>query len=238
MSSRLLRAATCALAVSLAAGVAGCSSTSDKKTGASSSAPASATDRLAAAKKTFDTTSGVHLKLSSNDFPQSASGVIGGDGDGSPKPDFKGTLNAQLSGIQASIPVVATGGKVWAKLPIWPSMREIKPSDYNAPDPAKLFSADAGLSTLFVKTKDPKLGSQLRDGQDIVTRVTGALAGTDVVAVLAIGQTSQTYNVTYELTDDNRAVDIQLVGKFAGSTQSTYDLALSKYGQKVDVTAP
>ena len=230
-----------ALALAAAITLTACSSTSDKKTSGPSSGTAalSPAQRLAAAKRTVDATSGVHLKLSSADLPKNLTGITGGEGDGSHAPAFKGTLNGQLGSLQATIPVVAVGGKVWAKLPVWNEMRQIKPADYGAPDPAVLFSSgEGGISTLLVKTQHPSLGNKLRSGQEVVQQIKGTLPGAVVVKTLAIGKTSETYDVIYDLTDDDRVVNVALDGVFSGSTKSSYGLALSNYGQRVDVKAP
>lgn len=238
MQPSLRTAAAILVAGATALSLGACSSTGGTKPDQSSTKAATPMDRLEAAKKVVDTTSGIHLKLSSNNFPAGATGVTAGEGDGSNKPDFKGTLNAQLGALQASVPVVAVDGKVWAKLPIWPTMREIKPADYGAPDPAKLFSANGGMSSLLTETKDAKFGNQLRIGADITQEITGTLSGADLTSVLAIGEKTQTYQVSYDITPDNRLVQIQIVGKFVGSTDSTYVLELSKYGQKIAIQAP
>lgn len=230
---------SCALVLSASVGLTACSSTSGGGGhSSSSSAETPPAQRLAAAKKVLDATSGVHLKLSSTDFPKGENGVTGGEGDGSHAPAFKGTLSGQLSSLQATFPVVAVDGKVWAKLPIWPKMRTIKPADYGAPDPAKLFATHGGLSDLLIKAQDPHDAGQARAGRVVVHIIKAKLSGKDVTSVLAIGKSAQTYDANYNVTDDNKVTSVQLVGVFAGSTRSTYELDLSNYGQKVDVQAP
>jgi len=236
--------ATSTLLVAAAVALTGCSSTSGDSaptTGSSGTAVRTPTpmDTLTSAKRTMDQAAGMHLKLTSKDVPKNASGVLSGEGDGSHAPAFKGTLKAQLGSISADVPVVAVGGKVYAKLPIWPKMKAIKPSDYGAPDPAALFSTDHGISSLLPKTKHAKFGGQKRSGRDTVQVITGTLPGSAVVPVLAIGKTSETYNVTYEITSDHQLRDAVIEGAFfPTATTSSYELELTKYGEKVDVKAP
>jgi lipoprotein LprG len=195
-------------------------------------------DRLKTTKKVMDASSGMHLVLSSKGVPESASGVTKGEGDGGPKPEFTGKLTARVSGVQAEVPIVAIGDKVWAKLPIWPSMRRMNPKDYGAPNPATLFSPDRGISALLPKTKKAKFGAERRDGSDVVRVITGELAGQDVVGVLALGNPSLTYQVTYLVTAKNELRSAAIRGVFFNDATTTYTLRLTDYGKKIDVQPP
>ncbi|WP_050670814.1 LppX_LprAFG lipoprotein [Luteipulveratus halotolerans] len=235
-ATRPVAAALAVLALSAA-----CSSGADSKKGTdggSSAASETPQQRLAAAKQVMDKASSMHLVLTSQGVPAKASGVLGGEGDGTHAPAFKGSLKAQLAGIQADVPVVATGGKVWAKLPIWPDMRTIKPSDYGAPDPAVLFSTDKGLSTLLPKTQNPAFGADKRAGSDVVKVVNGTLSGQDVTSVLTIGDPSVQYKAAYEITQSNEVRTMTLTGQFYNDATSTYTLKLDKYGETVDIKPP
>lgn len=207
----------------------------DKPTGKK---PATAMDRLRATKKVMDSSSGMHLVLTSKGVPESASGVTKGEGDGGPKPAFKGELTARVSGIQAKVPIVAIGDKVWAKLPIWPSMRRMDPKEYGAPNPATLFSTKHGMSSLLPKTKKAKFGAERRDGRDVVRVITGELAGKDVVGVLALGNPSLTYKATYLITSKNELRSAAITGVFFNDATTTYTLRLDDYGKKIDVEPP
>ncbi|TWP39010.1 LppX_LprAFG lipoprotein [Leekyejoonella antrihumi] len=244
MHARSTNLVTGTLVVAAAVALTGCSSTSGKTNGDRRSSAATAKvvtpmDTLTATKRTMDRSSGMHLVLSSMNVPQGVSAVLSGEGDGSHAPSFTGTLKAQIASISADVPVRAVGGKVYAKLPIWPNMRAIKPSDYGAPDPAALFSTNKGISSLLPQTTDAKFGAKKRDGHDIVQVITGKLPGSAVVPVLAIGKSAATYNVTYEITSDHQLRDAVITGDFFSKAgNSSYELALTKYGEKVDVKAP
>lgn len=229
---------TAALAATLA--LAGCSSTSGKKSETpTSAATMSAADRLAAAKKQLDDTSGYHFKLTGTDVPKDSSGVLSGEGDVNNKPAFKGTLNVQAGSLAATVPIVALDGKTYAKLPFASKMTSINPNQYGAPDPNKLFSKDHGLSMLLVKTQGAKAGGQLRDGRDVVTSITGTLPGSVVKDVLFMGDGTGTFTVKYNLTDSNQMRSATLVGMFyKGGTKSTYEVDCTEFGKKVDVQAP
>lgn len=236
----VLAAGALALAASLA--LTGCSSTSGKKagpSGASSSTPATAAERLAAAKKVIDDTAGYHFTLQGTDVPKSSSGVLSGQGDVIAKPAFKGTLNVQAGSLSASVPVISLDGKTWAKMPFAAKMTEINPNTYGAPDPNLLFSKDKGVSTLLPQTADPKLGGELREGNDVVQSITGTLPGSAIKSVLFMGDGKGTFTVQYNLTADNQVRSAQVVGPFfAGGKNSTYDMTFTDFGKTVAIQAP
>ncbi|WP_018157953.1 LppX_LprAFG lipoprotein [Demetria terragena] len=223
--------------VSLGACSSGADSRKDEAKPSGSKAP-TPKQRLQATKKVMDASSGMHLTLTSKGVPDSATGVIKGEGDGGPAPAFKGTLTAAIAGTQADVPVVAVDGKVWAKLPIWPDMRTVQPKDYGAPDPALLFSREKGISSLLPKTKNPKFGAERRDGNDVVRVITGELIGTDVVATFSLGNPGLKYDVTYLVTSKNELRSAALRGVFFNDATTTYTLRLDEYGKKIDVQPP
>lgn len=236
------RHAVATAAVLVATSLGACSSGADSRTKSGEKSGSGKTetpmDRLKATKKVMDSAKGMHLVLSSEGVPESASGVTKGEGDGGPAPAFKGTLTARISGVQADVPIVAVDDKVWAKLPIWPSMRRMDPGDYGAPNPATLFSTDRGMSSLLPKTKKATFGKERRDKNDVVRVITGELAGKDVVAVLALGNPDLTYKVTYLITSDNELRSAAVRGVFFNDATTTYTLRLDEYGKKVDVQPP
>jgi lipoprotein LprG len=202
------------------------------------SAP-TARDQLAAAKKVLDDTSSVHLKLTSQDVPEKADGVLGAEGDGTHAPAFKGSLEARIKGLQATVPVVAVDGGFWLKLPFSSSYVKEDPEKYNAPDPAELFSTDHGITTLLPATKDPKLGDKTREGKEVVQTINGTLPGKVVTDVLVIGDSKGHYDVTYGIVPDSKQIrTVALSGPFYPGATSTYTLRLDAYGQPVEITKP
>ncbi|GGB29424.1 lipoarabinomannan carrier protein LprG [Flexivirga endophytica] len=232
------------LAIAAALALTGCSSGSKDApaTGASGGSQGAVTPKamLAKAKKTLDDTSGVHLKLTSDKIPPKENGLISGEGDGSHAPAFKGKIAVRIPAAGTiSVPVVAVGGKVWAKTPLNPKMAEIDPKQFGAPDPAQIFARDGGFSTLLVATKSPKFGDKKRDGKDIVQTVTGTLPGKTIKQTLNFGNANETYDAVYQITDKGELRSAELTGAFyKGSNDTSYTVEFTKYGQKVAVTKP
>lgn len=235
---------TSSLAIAAALALTGCSSgsktASGTKTPSSSKVAVTPASTLAAAKKTLDDTLGVHLKISSDKVPAKESGLISGEGDGSHAPAFKGTIAVRIPAAGTlSVPVVAVDGKVWAKTPLSPKMAPIDPSQFGAPDPASIFARDGGFSTLLVETKAPKFGAKTRDGKDIVQAVTGTLPGSAIKETLNFGDAGQMYGAVYLITDKGELRSAKLTGAFyKGSSDTSYTVEFTQYGQKVAVSKP
>ncbi|MBC9955698.1 LppX_LprAFG lipoprotein [Yimella sp. cx-51] len=241
MRLRSTSSSAAVVGLTLALAVTGCSSTSGKKSSPTGSGGASPTaqQRLADAKKVLDGAAGYHFKLQGTDVPKQSSGVLSGEGDVIAKPAFKGTLNVQAGSLAASVPVVSIDGKTYAKMPFASKMTTINPNSYGAPDPNLLFSKDKGLGTLLPQTQNPTFGGKLREGKDVVQSVTGKLPGSAIKAVLYMGDGTGTFDVTYNVTEDNQLRSAQMVGPFfAGGTKSTYNVTLTDFGKTVDIQAP
>lgn len=235
---RLRSTSVAAVAAALLA-LTACSGGGGADSGSGTATPPSARDQLAAAKKVLDDASSVHLRLTSQDVPEKADGVLGAEGDGTHAPAFKGTLEARIKGLQATVPVVAVGGGFWLKLPFSSSYLKEDPAKYNAPDPADLFSTDHGITTLLPATKDPKLGDKSRDGKEVVQTITGTLPGKAVTDVLVIGDAKSSYGVTYGIVPDSKQIrTVAVSGPFYPGATSTYTLHLDAYGQPVEITQP
>lgn len=233
----LHKLATAGLSALLVAGLSACTG-DEGETGPTQREPTAA-ERLAEAKTTLDEASSVHLKLSSADVPDGATGVISADGVGAHPPAFKGTFKVALRGIQADADVTSVDGEVWAKLPFVPGTNKIDPATLNIPDPAVLFSPDKGLTNLLPATEDPTLGEQTRKGSEVLTNITGTLPGDAVVDLFLIGDRNGTFKTTYALTEGNELREVALVGPFFGSgTTSTYTLTLDQYNEPVTITKP
>lgn len=219
----------------------GCSSTSGKKV-IKTSTGETPVQRLQAVKKVLDGTTGFHLDVTSSDVPSTASGLLSASGDGTHAPSFKGDLTVQLAGASAGVPVVAVGGKVYAKLPVAPVYTTIKPSTYGAPDPNVLFSSGpGGLSSLLPMTQQAKLGTKQRNGSETVDTISGTLPSSAVHTTLGFGKdsTGLDYVVQYQVSAKSELRQVRMTGPFfdAGSMTS-YVLKLTKYGTKVNVTKP
>ena len=101
---------------------------------------------------------------------------------------FEGTFKLSVSGLPADAEVIAVDGTTYAKnsllLPDW---TEIDPSDYGAPDPAKLMDPDGGFSGLLAAAEDVEAGDSVRGGEDnkeILTEYTGTISSDAVEALI------------------------------------------------------
>ncbi len=235
ISGKLGAAALSALCV---VGMAACTGQADQAGPTQQAAPTPA-QRLAVAKTTLDAASSVHLKLTSADTPKDQSGIVSADGWGAHPPAFKGTFKVNLKGIQADAEVIAIGADVWAKLPLIPGTNKINPADYGLPNPADLFSPDAGLTTLLTSATSPAEGVKVRNGSEVLTTITGTVPGSVVVGLFLIGDPKGSFAATYSLTDADEVREVRIVGPFfGGGTSSTYTLTLDQYGVPVTIEAP
>ncbi len=236
MRLRSAPATTALVTVALVA-LTGCSG--GDGSGAGETTPPTAKEQLAEAKQVLDDATSVHLELTSSGVPDDVDGVTGAKGDGTHAPAFKGTLQARIKGLSADVPVVAVDGGLWLKLPFTSSYVKTDPADYNAPDPADLFSAEHGISRLLTSTRSPQLGDEAREGKDVVQTITGTLPGKAVTNVLVVGDEDGSYDVSYGIvTDSHQLRSVTLKGPFYPGTTSTYTLHLSDYGKSVEISKP
>lgn len=203
-------------------------------------APPTPHQALAAAKKTLDQTSGVHLSLATDRLPPGVSGLLGADGVATHAPAFKGTIKVSAGGITADAKVIATGGAVYAVLPFTTKYTKIDPKDYGAPNPASLMDRDHGLSTLLVAAKDLTAGKQQRDGKQVVRTYTGTIPGARVAAIIPSADASSRFDATFRVgEDDHRLHQVVLTGPFyAKGGDVTYTVSLDDYGRHPDIAAP
>jgi lipoprotein LprG len=203
---------------------------------------AGAADVLAAAKKTLDATSGVKISMTTKDLPKGVTGITSADGTGIHPSAFEGTFKLSVSGLPADAEVIAVGGKTYAKnsllLPDW---TEIDPSDYGAPDPAKLMDPDGGFSGLLAAAEDVKAGDSVRGGdnnKEILTEYTGTIASDAVEALIPAAEGD--FSFTYTISDEDELREAVLKGAFYGEDHGdvTYTLTLDDYGTEKEITAP
>jgi lipoprotein LprG len=213
------------------------SSCSDEKAAPDTKSPE---EVLAQAKRTLDETSGVSLTLETKDLPSGVTGITRATGVGTHAPAFDGTITVVLSGNTFEVPVVAVDKLVYAQLPLAPGWQDVDPTEYGAPDPAQLMSADAGFSALLSSTTDLKSGESVRGGADnseVLTEYTGTVAGTVVKNI--IPGASGDFDATYTITDDGELREAELTGVFyKDSPAMTYTIGFEDYGTKKDITAP
>jgi lipoprotein LprG len=212
----------------------------DDKGGAGSKE--SAAEALAAAKKTLDDTSGVAIELATKNLPDGVTGITSATGTGVHPSAFEGTFELSVNGLPADADVIAVEGKTYAKnsllLPDW---TEIDPSDYGAPDPAKLMDPDGGFSGLLAAADDVKTGDSVRGGEgnkEILTEYTGTISSDAVVALIPAAEGD--FSFTYTISDDDELRQAVIKGAFYGKDKGdvTYTLSLDAYGTEKDIKAP
>jgi lipoprotein LprG len=195
---------------------------------------------LATAKKNFDEASSVHFTLSTKSMPAKGDdGVLGAKGTLTHQPAFEGEIKAVFVGITADIPLIAVGGKVYAKLPFSSGYAPINPSEYSAPDPATFADPASGISGLLTKLEGAKKTGQKRDGKVVVTTYSGTLPGALVAPIIPSADESGTYQTVVGIDDDGRIATLKVSGDFFdGAGDVTYDLAFDDYGKSVTISAP
>jgi lipoprotein LprG len=194
---------------------------------------------LALAKKHFDEAASVHLVMATDSKPSSGDAVLGAKGTLTHQPAFKGEVKVLLSGFNADVPVIAVGGKVWAKLPLTPSYSTIDPSEYGAPDPADFADTTKGISGLLLKMQHVEEAGTERDGKQVLTRYSGTLSGSYVGPIIPSADDDGTYKTVVGVDQDHRIVTLEVTGEFfTGGGDETYELTFDDYDKSVKISAP
>jgi lipoprotein LprG len=194
---------------------------------------------LAAAKRNLDTTSGVRIGLKAGSLPTGVNGLLAADGVGTHAPAFRGTIKVSVSGVNADAAVVATAGKVYAKLPFTTSFAVIDPADYGAPDPADLLANQGGLSSMLTSARNVQQGAQVRDGKRVLTRYTATVPGTTMASIIPSARASARFDATFTIDDRNRLAKAVLRGPFYPKADDVrYTVTFDDYGLRRHITAP
>ena len=201
----------------------------------------SAEEALALAKTTLDETSGITLRLETDDLPDGVDGLVSAEGVATHAPAFEGYATVSLSGSPFNVdPLVAVGGKVYASIPGIPITQEIDPAEYGAPDPAQLMDTEAGFSSILAATDDLEEGETVRGGDDnseVLTEYTGTLAGSVVENIIPSAEGD--FDVTYTLAENGELREARVTGVFyPDSAEMTYTVGITDYGTKKDITEP
>jgi lipoprotein LprG len=194
---------------------------------------------LAAAKKNLDSTSGVHIVLSTEKLPSSVSGLLRADGTGTHAPAFQGTIKVAATGVTADADVVATDGAVYAKLPFTTKFVEIDPADYGAPDPADLMNTEDGLSSMLTKAEDVTQGKQQRNGKVVLNSYSATVPGEVVAGIIPSASAKEDFDATFTVDDQNRLGRAVLTGPFYPDADDvTYTIEFSDYGASPTIKKP
>jgi len=194
---------------------------------------------LAAAKAALDSTSGVALSLTTEEFPSGVDGVRAATGVATHAPAFEGELTVVLKGLDVDVPVIAVDGKVWAKLPFTATFAELNPADYGAPDPAQLMASDSGLSTWLTAATGVERGEPVRQGDTVLSAYSGTLSGAVVDATIPMADENADFPVTFGIDDSGRLRSVLVSGPFYDSKDEVeYTIHIDDYGTTKAIEAP
>ncbi len=167
------------------------------------------------------------------------SGLLSAKGEGNHSPAFKGKVTVLTGGTSLGADVIATGGEVLAKTSFSPDYLSIDPATLKAPDPAALFDKDTGITQILSSTDKLSDGGRSRDGEDVLTTITGTLPGSVVKTIIPSAATDATFKVTYRLDDDDVLRDATLSGPFyGGDSDVSYTVKLTTSDTPVTIEAP
>jgi lipoprotein LprG len=212
--------------------LAGCSDDSSEAT------PEELEERLAAAKTRLDDAASIEFHLAADELPDDVTGLIEADGVGNHDPAFEGEVSVSaMGGVGAD--VIAVGDDVYAKVSFSPAYTPVDPADLGAPNPAVLFDTQAGVTSFLTSTDGLETGDQSRDGELVLTTVTGSLPGEIVQRLIPTADESAEFDVEYRLTDDDALHDAVMTGPFYGDAGDvTYTMSLTASDEPVEITEP
>jgi hypothetical protein len=209
--------------------------------GGSSNAPSiGATSLLKTTKSALDSTPSFHFVLTSADVSGSGSELTGGSGDMKRPDSMSGKLQVSIFGLAINVPVVSVGGTFSVKLPTGTGFSTANPADYGFADPAQLIDPNTGLSSLLLKCQSPQVKSDDRYNGEALHEIGCSLPGGAVAALLTSADPSTSVAATFGIdTGNNQLRRVALTGPFIiKSTNATYILVLTNYGENVSVTPP
>jgi lipoprotein LprG len=218
-------------AVAIPAVLSGCTDTA-----AEDPAPA---EVLAEAKANLDETSGVRIRLATEELPASVDGLLRAEGVGTHDPAFEGELSISVSGVTADVPVVAAEGKVMAQLPFTTEYVEVEPEEYAAPDPAGLMDPDDGLSSMLTAAEEVVAGESVRSGGDVLSSYTGTVPGDVVSSIVPSAAADTDFEATFTIDDGQRLREAVLSGPFYPDAEPVvYTVTFDEYDTTADITLP
>jgi len=233
--SRRVLAATC---TAVLASIALASCTGDDGGGSGDGEDLDA--RMESARESLDSAESIDLHLSTDSLPDGVQGLLDADGVGNHDPAFEGTVSVVAGGLGTiDADVVAVDGEVYAELPFTGSFAPIDPDQYGAPDPAALVDAEGGVSGWLTDSEELESAGESRDGEDVLTAVSGTLPGSVVDALIPSADEEATFEVEFRLTDDDELRDATITGPFYPDADDvTYDLTVEPSDESVDISAP
>ncbi len=195
---------------------------------------------LTTTKDVLDGTASFHFVLSSEHVSGSGALLTGGSGDMKRPASMSGSLQVSVLGLALTVPVVSVGGTFSVKLPTSSAFSTANPADYGFADPARLIAPIGGLSSLLLACRSPQVESDDRYNGESLHEIGCTLPGQAVAALLTSADPSKSVAATFGIdTSTNQLRRVALTGPFVSrSTDSTYTLVLTNYGENVTVTPP
>ena len=200
----------------------------------------SAQELLASAKANLDKASSAHITLTSKDVPDTGTALRGGEGVAARPDQFQGSLDVFFAGTTASVDVVSTGGKVYAKLPFATDFAVADPAQFGFGDPGAFLNPDTGLTSLLVKTRDASVTGERRVGGEVVAEIEASIPGAVIDRLLTSADPATPVDATFRVVKTTGELRQAVVTGpfFQKDVDSTFTITLDRYGEKVDISAP
>jgi lipoprotein LprG len=207
--------------------------------GGSSTPKANPQTLLHNAKTVIDQTSSVHFTLTSQNVSGGGINLTGGQGDIARPDQLQGSFAVTVNGFNAHVNVAAKGGVFLAQLPFQSHYSVTKPSSFGLGDPSQLLDPNRGLSNLLIEGTNAHVTGQERLAGELLYEVTSTVPGRSV-PLLPNANPSKPVTVVSAINPHTYQLrQISLTGPFtSSSSNSTYTVTLTKYGEPVTITLP
>lgn len=196
--------------------------------------------RLEAARAALDEAASIDLQLTTDALPDGVEGLLEAVGAGNHDPAFDGVITVKSNAFGTfDAKVVALDGDVYAELPFSAGYAPVDPDRFGAPDPAALLAADGGVSEWLTSATDLSDGGETREGEQVLSTVTGTLPGESVARLIPSADASADFDAEFRLDDDDRLQGASITGPFyPEGGDVTYDLSAEPSEDDVEITAP
>ncbi len=207
--------------------------------GSTAATKLSAGELLAKAEQTVNATDSLHFVLTSSNVSPSGTNLVGGSGDLERPESLQGSFKVTISGFTATVKVAAVGAVFEAELPLSSSFTKTDPTEFGLENPASLLSPSTGLISLLGLGSAATVTGQERVDGELLDTVSYQIPGKDV-PVLPDENPSKPVDMTAAIDPSNFQLrSVTLVGPLTSSTSnSTYVVTLTNYGEHVKITLP
>jgi hypothetical protein len=192
------------------------------------------------ARHVADTTSSLHLKVSSSEATGPGPLLLSADGDAVRPDGFRGTVQVRDHDVPVGLKVLAVGGRFYVEIPLVGGFQQLDPAKYGFGDPGALLDPHRGLSSLIDVARDIHLGTADRYQGEELEEVQITLPGDRVAALLVSADPSQSVSATVGITRNGHQVRrVVMRGPFfEAHHQGTYTIVMDRYGDNVRITPP